>query len=54
MDVVRIGVERLVRNIAAAGCMSLDAAIFRVECVLQDLKRRPPKPPEPPTIRMAA
>lgn len=53
-DDLRKAIERLVNNVAVANGISRDRAIFAIESVLQDLKRQPPTPPEPPVVRKAA
>lgn len=45
---LKTGIERLIHNLAVEHRVSRDRAIFLVECVLGDLKRTPPAPPEPP------
>ncbi len=47
---LKTGIERLVNNLAIEHGISRDRAIFLVESVLQDLKRKPPAPPEPPVV----
>lgn len=49
-ELMEMGVERMVRNLAMDRGWSLDRAVFAVECVLQDLKRQQPTPPEPPVL----
>lgn len=45
---LQVGIERLVNNLAIEQGLSRDRAIFLLESQLQDLKRRPPTPPESP------
>lgn len=44
----KVGIERLVNNIAIERKVSRDRAIAMIEWVLADMKRQPPTPPSPP------
>ena len=43
-----VGIGRMVNNLAIERGISVERAIFMIECALQDLKRKPPVPPQPP------